>query len=43
MKYHLEARSPFLDYRFIEFSMKIPTEWKVDIVKTKKFLRKMVK
>ncbi|CAB3289275.1 Putative asparagine synthetase [glutamine-hydrolyzing] 2 [Methanocaldococcus lauensis] len=39
----LEVRSPFLDYRFAEFSQKIPTEWKVDFFKTKKILREIVK
>ena len=41
MAFALEVRSPFLDYRFIEFSQKIPTEWKVDFFKTKKFMRKL--
>jgi asparagine synthase (glutamine-hydrolysing) len=39
----LEVRSPFLDYRFAEFSQKIPTEWKVDFFKTKKLMREIVK
>jgi asparagine synthase (glutamine-hydrolysing) len=39
----LEARSPFLDYRFVEFSQKIPAEWKVDLFHTKKLMRKMIK
>jgi len=39
----LEVRSPFLDYRFAEFSQKIPVEWKVDLFKTKKLMREIVK
>jgi asparagine synthase (glutamine-hydrolysing) len=39
----LEARSPFLDYRFIEFAQKIPAEWKVDLFKTKKLMREIIK
>lgn len=43
MAYALEVRSPFLDYRFIEFSQHIPTEWKIDLFRTKKLFRKMIK
>jgi len=39
----LEVRSPFLDYRFIEFSQKIPTTWKADLFKTKKLMREITK
>ena len=39
----LEVRSPFLDYRFAEFSQKIPTKWKVDLFKTKKLMREIIK
>jgi len=39
----LEVRSPFLDYRFAEFSQKIPVEWKVDLFKTKKLMREIIK
>lgn len=39
----LEVRSPFLDYRFIEFSQKIPTKWKVDLFRTKKLMREITK
>ena len=39
----LEVRSPFLDYRFAEFSQKIPTEWKVNFFKTKKLMREIIK
>jgi asparagine synthase (glutamine-hydrolysing) len=38
----IEVRSPFLDYRFIEFSQQIPIEWKVDNFKTKKIMRKII-
>ncbi|UXM85399.1 asparagine synthase (glutamine-hydrolyzing) [Methanococcus aeolicus] len=39
----LEVRSPFLDYRFAEFSQKIPNEFKVDFFKTKKLMREIIK
>ena len=39
----LEVRSPFLDYRFAEFSQKIPNEFKVDFFKTKKLMRELIK
>ena len=39
----LEVRSPFLDYRFAEFTQKIPTKWKVDFFKTKKIMREIIK
>ena len=43
MAYALEVRSPFLDYRFVEFSQHIPAEWKVDFFKSKKLMRSIVK
>jgi len=43
MRYALEVRSPFLDYRLVEFSQRIPTKWKVDIFKTKKLMREIIK
>jgi len=43
MAHALEVRSPFLDYRFAEFSQRIPTEWKVDLFKTKKLMREIIK
>jgi asparagine synthase (glutamine-hydrolysing) len=43
MLYGLEARSPFLDYRFLEYSFRIPTRYKVNSLKTKKILREIVK
>ena len=39
----LETRCPFLDHRFIEFAQKIPAEWKVDLFKTKKLMREIIK
>ena len=39
----LEVRSPFLDYRFVEFSQRIPTRWKVDLFNTKKLMREIIK
>jgi asparagine synthase (glutamine-hydrolysing) len=43
MAYALEVRSPFLDYRFAEFSQHIPTEWKVDLFRSKKLMREIAK
>ncbi len=39
----LEVRSPFLDYRFINFSENIPSKWKVGLFKNKKIMKKIVK
>jgi asparagine synthase (glutamine-hydrolysing) len=39
----LEVRSPLLDYRFIEFTSKIPTKWKSSIRKNKILLREIAK
>ncbi len=39
----LEVRSPFLDYRFVEFSQKIPTGQKVDLFKSKKLMKELTK
>jgi asparagine synthase (glutamine-hydrolysing) len=38
----LEVRAPFLDYRLVEFSQRIPREWKVDATKTKKLMRDII-
>jgi asparagine synthase (glutamine-hydrolysing) len=38
----LEVRSPFLDYRFVEFSQKIPAEYKVSMGKTKVLMRQLI-
>jgi asparagine synthase (glutamine-hydrolysing) len=39
----LEVRSPFLDYRFIEYSQTIPSKWKTDLRITKKLMREIIK
>lgn len=39
MLHSIEVRSPFLDYRFIDFSLKIPTADKVSIKKNKLLLK----
>jgi asparagine synthase (glutamine-hydrolysing) len=39
----LEVRCPFLDYRMLEFSNKIPTNYKVDFFRTKKIMREIIK
>lgn len=36
----LEARSPFLDHKLMEFAATLPASWKVHLLKTKYFLRK---
>jgi len=38
----LEVRSPFLDYRLVEYSMKIPTKYKVSFSKDKRLFREIV-
>lgn len=43
MKVALEVRSPFLDYRFIEFAQRIPTSYKIDLFTTKKLMREIIK
>ncbi len=43
MAYALEVRSPFLDYRFIEYSRKIPVKWKVTPFKTKILMRDIIR
>jgi asparagine synthase (glutamine-hydrolysing) len=39
----IEVRSPFLDYRFIEFSQQIPTRYKFGMVENKILMRDMIK
>ncbi|MFA4960751.1 MAG: asparagine synthase (glutamine-hydrolyzing) [Candidatus Pacearchaeota archaeon] len=39
----LEVRSPFLDYRFLEYSAKIPSKWKASIFNEKILLKEIVK
>lgn len=41
MAHSLEVRSPFLDYRFIEFASRVPVEWKLDTKHTKILLREI--
>ena len=43
MAFGLEARSPFLDYRFAELSQQIPTKWKQNSHKTKIIMREIIK
>ena len=43
MAYALEVRSPFLDYRFIDYSSRIPTKWKVNMRKKKILMRQIIK
>jgi len=43
MSHSLEVRSPLLDYRFIEYSRKIPTKWKCTRKRTKIIMRDIVK
>ncbi len=42
MSVALEVRSPFLDYRFIEYSRMIPTKWKATWRKTKVLMREII-
>lgn len=42
MLHALEVRCPFLDYRFLEFSNKIPTDYKVGVFGTKKLMREII-
>ena len=39
----IEVRSPFLDYRFIEFSQQIPTQYKVGMIENKILMRDIIK
>jgi asparagine synthase (glutamine-hydrolysing) len=39
----IEVRSPFLDYRFIEFSQQIPTRYKVGVTENKILMRDIIK
>ncbi|MCA9487145.1 asparagine synthase (glutamine-hydrolyzing) [Candidatus Woesearchaeota archaeon] len=42
--YHaLELRSPFLDYRFIEYSQTIPHKYRLSLHKTKTLMREIIK
>lgn len=39
----LEIRSPFLDYRFVEYARRIPVKWKVNWRKTKILMRDIIR
>lgn len=39
----LEARVPYLDYRIVEFAMRLPEEYKTTFFKTKKILKHIAK
>ncbi len=39
----LEVRCPYLDYRFLEYSSKIPSKWKADLFRTKILLKQILK
>lgn len=39
MAYAIESRQPFLDYRLVEFCMRLPSHWKVNSNGTKYILR----
>lgn len=43
MAHALEVRSPFLDHRWIEYSARIPTEWKTSPFTGKKLMREIIK
>jgi len=44
MAYGLEVRSPFLDYRFLEYAQRIPTKWKQNSSgKTKILMREIIR
>jgi len=43
MQAPIEVRSPFLDYRFVEFGQTIPAEWKANPLKTKILMREIIK
>mgnify|MGYP002280248592 CR=1 FL=1 len=38
----LEVRCPFLDHRLIEYSMKLPTKYKINLFSEKKFFREII-
>jgi asparagine synthase (glutamine-hydrolysing) len=43
MSHSLEVRCPFLDYRFLEYSSKIPSKWKCNIFNTRIIMREILK
>ncbi len=38
----LEVRSPFLDYRWVEFALRVPTNWKVSPLRRKILMKSIV-
>ena len=42
MAHSLEVRCPFLDYRLLEYSMKLPTSFKVGFFKEKGFFKEII-
>lgn len=42
MSHSLEVRCPFLDYRFLEYSSKIPSKWKCNIINTRILMREIL-
>jgi asparagine synthase (glutamine-hydrolysing) len=43
MAHSIEVRSPFLDYRFMEFASRIPVKWKITSFSTKILMKGLVK
>lgn len=43
MMYSIEARTPFLDYRLVEYSLGLKSDYKIDAEWTKKILRESMK
>jgi len=43
MRNSIEVRSPFLDYRFIEYAQKIPVKEKVSVFRNKILMREIIK
>jgi asparagine synthase (glutamine-hydrolysing) len=43
MAHSIEVRSPFLDYRFMEFASRIPVKWKLSPGRTKILMRELVR
>ncbi len=42
MAHALEVRSPFLDYRLVEWAQTVPTRWKAGLFRTKVLLRDII-
>lgn len=42
MQHALEVRSPFLDYRLVEYARTIPVIWKVSLSRTKILMRDII-